>query len=177
MGPRGIVRASTVVVTALSITLLLLTALQPGAAASFPLRAEDGERLEVPEGPVVLRAFWQGLPVLVFKVPASEIPNGGTPSIEAPGEQGLRIFVISAKSTHLGCVVEPLPMRFREHMATDSLARPGLLIDPCHQFIWDAYGDGAEIRGFMPRLPLLDAHFEDGVLVATGYDGPVGPQR
>ena len=178
MGLRGTVRASTAAVVFLSVGLLLLTMLQPGAVASSPLTATDGSPLQVPDGPTVFRAAWRGLPVLVFKVPHSDLPEEGTPTVDVPGEQGLRLFAVSAKSTYLGCTVGYVPLHGPRYVSSDGIV-PRLIMDPCHHGRWDPFRSGEPIPGgpAPARLPLLDAHFVDGVLVATGYDGPIGPQR
>ncbi|MEK6985532.1 MAG: hypothetical protein AABX89_04005 [Candidatus Thermoplasmatota archaeon] len=173
----GAVRGATLAIALLACGLLLAATLQPGATAQRPLTTRDGSPLVVPSGSAVVEAAWGGKFVLLFKVEADQMQGSdATATIAAPGEPGLRLFALSAKSTHLGCIVKPAPQALRESFGPDRVARPGLLIDPCHQFLWDAYKDGLEVHGFMPRLAQLDLAVVDGALVATGFDGPVGPQ-
>lgn len=58
-------------------------------------------------------------------------------------------------------------------------ANDGRLMDACHQMQWDPYNRGALVVGppDLPRLAVLDLAVEDGRLVATGFDGPVGPRE
>lgn len=174
----GAVRGATLAIALLSCGILLVATFQPEASAQTPLTARDGSALVVPPDPGVTEAAWGAHVILLFKVKTDDLQGeDATDSIAAPGDPGLRLFALSAKSTHLGCIVNPVPPTLRSSLGPERGALPGLLIDPCHQFLWDAYRGGVEVRGFMPRLAQLDLAVVDGTLVASGFDGPVGPQR
>ncbi|HJQ93467.1 MAG TPA: hypothetical protein VJ874_04180, partial [Candidatus Thermoplasmatota archaeon] len=107
-------------------------------------------------------------------------PGESTPSIALPGHPGLRLFALSAYSTHLGCTVG-----FNTGLGAskdigdyDGDGSPdGRMLDPCHQGQWDVYHRGVEVPGTTTGGPMavLDVRIVDGALVATQFDGPVGP--
>jgi Rieske Fe-S protein len=140
--------------------------------------ARDGSPLQLPAGPAVVEGEWANVPVLVFKVDSAELAGAdATPSIAVPGEPGLRLFVLSAKSTHLGCTVGYLPGITGKAVLPANPDAPHILLDVCHQGQWDPFHDGRPLRGPAPaRLAGLDVAFKGGALVGDGFDGPVGPQ-
>jgi Rieske Fe-S protein len=91
------------------------------------------------------------------------------------------MFAISAKSTHLGCTVgfnKGLGAS-RDVADYDGDGLPdGRMLDPCHQDQWDVFHRGVAMPNqfAQARMALLDLHVQDGQLVGTHYDGPVGPQ-
>ncbi|MEA3189828.1 MAG: hypothetical protein QOD77_410 [Thermoplasmata archaeon] len=173
----------------LLLAFALVVAMLPRGAPPTPLPIEGkgGGPFALPTAAGVTEASWQGTPVLVFLVPAERLEGvdqqrgagEATPSATVPGQPGLRLFALSAKSTYLGCTVglqaELGASLDIEDYDLDGL-RDGRVLDPCHHGQWDPYHRGVPVAGPAPeRLAVLDASVQDGRLVATGFDGPVGP--
>ncbi|MFO1535790.1 MAG: ubiquinol-cytochrome c reductase iron-sulfur subunit [Thermoplasmatota archaeon] len=188
--PRLALRASSLACAGLLVLLLAWSASHRGEAlAQTPIRDLQGEPLAVPAAPTVQAGTWAGLPVLVFAVPAQQLAGveaargagSATPSIGVPGHPELRLFALSAKSTHLGCTVG-FNARLGASLDVGDYDGDGLLdgrlIDPCHLGQWDAFHRGVPVAGPAPSpLPSLDIRIVDGRMLATHFDGVVGPQR
>jgi Rieske Fe-S protein len=183
--PRIAVRVAALSAVGLLVVLLFTTAGQRGAAAFTPVTDKAGLPMTVPTAPGRTLALWNDLPVTVYVVNRSELDGvdavrgrgSATPSIDVPA--GLRLFVLSAKSTHLGCTVG-----FNAGLGA-SLDVPdydgdglndGRILDPCGQGQWDAFHRGEHVAGpGERRLPSLVVQVRNGALYGSGYDGPVGP--
>lgn len=147
-----------------------------------------GQPLAVPSAPGVTPASWDGQPVLVFAVNATLLDaverirgtGEATPSLDLG--DGLRLFVLSARSTHLGCTVE-----FNTELGASKDVRDydgdglpdGRLLDACHLGQWDAFHRGEPVEGTPApaRLASLRIEVEDGRIVGHGFDGPTGATR
>lgn len=177
--------AGATLLVAFAVAALLLP--QSDDLAPAPLEARGGGALAVPSAAGVTPATWMGTPVLVFVVPAERLagveaargPGEATPSVEVPGHPELRLFALSAKSTARGCTVG-LNAGLGASLDIEDYdldgQRDGRILDPCYHGQWDPYHRGAPVHGPAPaRLAVLDVQVDGGVLVATGFDGPVGP--
>jgi Rieske Fe-S protein len=149
---------------------------------------EDASPMAIPNATGYYLGAWNHLPVAVIVttevrlagVDALRGPGSATPSIAVPGHPGLRMFALSAKSTHLGCTVgfRPGLGASRDIADYDGDGLPdGRMMDPCSQSQWDPYDHGKVLPGQPAKVDLaaLDLRIEDGKLVGTHYDGPVGP--
>lgn len=187
-GVRQAVRIAAGLTCALALLMLLVAAVHPGRLPGLPLQTKDGSPLAVPVAAGVSEARWAGKPVLVFVVPASSLAgvaalrgeDAPTPSIAHPQDPALRIFVLSATSTHMGCTVRWTASlgASRDIADYDGDGRAdGRIIDPCHQGQWDAYHHGEPVVGPTcgRRLAALNVSYADGRLLADSFDGPVGP--
>jgi Rieske Fe-S protein len=179
------VRVAAGVAVASLLTLAWAAGTEEGAPASIAVMGPDGTALLVAPELGVTPATWQAQPVLVFVVNASILE--GVEAHRGEGEAtravalagGLRLFVLSAKSTFLGCTVG-----FNAELGAsldvadyDGDGRvDSRLLDPCHHGQWDAFHDGRPVVGFAPeRLSALHVELRDGVVFGTGFDGNVGP--
>jgi Rieske Fe-S protein len=187
---RAAVRLGVAGTVGLLVVLLFLSAGQHGDAAAFAVLDAAGSPLPVPSGPAQVPAIWNHQPVLVFVASARELagvdaargPGSATPSIGVPGHPELRLFVLSAKSTHLGCTVRWNAGlgASRDIADYDGDGAPdGRILDPCHFGQWDAFHRGAPQPGSPApsRLASLDVRLVGDRLEGTGFDGPTGPQR
>jgi hypothetical protein len=188
--PRLALRASGAVCAGLLLVLVAGVSLHGGdGLAQIVVQDSQGNPLPVPAAPTVERGLWKTRPVLVFVVPAKVLEGvdaargagSATPSIEVPGHAELRLFALSAMSTQLGCtVVFNAQLGASKDVADyDGDGVPdGRIMDPCSQYTWDAFHDGAFVSGkSVPRLASLDVQIVDGHLSATVFDGPIGPAR
>ena len=138
------VRASTLAIAAAVIVLLVASSSQPALhdASATPVTAADGSSLVIPTTASVTKATWNHKPILVFVVPqaildgvdAARGPGSATPSI--PWGPGLRLFALSAVSTHLGCTVGFTPSLGASKDIADYDGdghNDGRLMDMCHQ--------------------------------------------
>jgi Rieske Fe-S protein len=196
-GIRASVRAA-VAVTLLLATGLLLAAAPPLVPAesdpALPVMKyvrgqEPTEPLPAPSGPGVTYGSWLGNPVIVVVAPASVLQGvdaqrgagEATPSVPFPGDPSLRLFALSARSTHLGCTVGFVTSlgASRDVADYDLDGRvDGRILDPCSgQAQWDPYNRGAPVAGPTRdrSLAVLDVFVQDGHLYAKRFDGPVGP--
>ena len=187
--PKAAVRLSAVVAVAAAGLLLALSVLEPGAQALVPVTTRDGAPFEVPAAQGVYPAQWRETPVLVFVVPQERLDGvealrgegSATPAVAGPG--GLAVFVLSAKSTDLGCTVgfnTGLPAS-KDIADYDGDGRnDGRVLDPCHHAQWDAYRRGEPVPGTPAdgpsggRLAALRLTVDGDGLSARGFDGPVG---
>jgi Rieske Fe-S protein len=188
---RAVLRVSVGLCVALLTVVLAWSATRDGDKPTAPHVVTDnaGTALAIPRLVGVQAALWDHRPVLVFVTTAQELsgvdaargPDAATPSIGVPGSSDLRLFVLSARSTHLGCTV-----RWNAGLgASKDIAdydgdgvNDGRVLDPCHLGQWDAFHRGEPQPGTPAptRLAVLDVRFVDGQLVGTGFDGDVGPQ-
>ncbi|HUR62488.1 MAG TPA: hypothetical protein VM286_09025 [Candidatus Thermoplasmatota archaeon] len=190
--PRLAVRASVVLCCAFLLAILFMTADKGNVAEARPaaIMDQDGSPIPVPTGVGRLSATWNHLPVLVFVATAQELDGvearrgagEATPSVAVPGHPDLRLFVLSATSTHLGCIVGwnaelGASMDIADY---DGDGRnDGRVMDPCHHGQWDAFHRGAPqpATPAPARLAALDVRIMGDHLEATSFDGPTGPQR
>ncbi|MEA3204326.1 MAG: hypothetical protein QOI63_2006 [Thermoplasmata archaeon] len=183
--PRLAVRLGALAAVGLLATLLALSAQHGGDAAAFPISDKAGNLLPVPAAPGMVLGTWNHQPVWVFAVAASELagvdaargPGSATPSIPMPGHPELRLFVLSAKSTYLGCTVGWNAQLGASRDIPDydgDGANDGRILDPCHFGQWDAFHRGLPLAGTPApvRLASLDVHVVGDRLVGTTFDGP-----
>jgi Rieske Fe-S protein len=188
--PRAAVRAGILAGLVVAAALAFVTTAPPAYGQDTVVTAPDGSRLAAPAGPGVTYGRWQGQLVVVFVVPAVRLDavdaargrGEATPSSEVPGRTDLRMFALSASSTFLGCSVGFLPDLGASRDIADydgDGVLDGRLMDSCHQGQWDPYHRGAPVPNTPApvRLAVLDVHAKDGVLVASGFDGPTGSRR
>jgi Rieske Fe-S protein len=185
--PRLAVRLGAACAAALLLTLLFLGAQHQGEVAAFAITDKSGAPLPVPATPTRELGTWRLQPVWVFVVPASELagvdaargPGSATPSIEVPGHPELRLFVLSAKSTYLGCTVGWNAQLGASRDIPDyngDGVNDGRILDPCHQGQWDAFHRGAPVAGPAPeRLASLDVRIVGDEMQGTWFDGPTAP--
>lgn len=195
-GIRASVRAAVAVTLFVATGLVLFAAPPLAPEESYPALPlmnyvrghEPTEAMPIPAGPGVTHGSWLGNPVIVVVAPApvldgvdAERGDGqATPSVPFPGDPSLRLFALSAKSTHLGCTVGFVTSlgASRDIADYDLDGRlDGRIMDPCGQGQWDAYNRGAPVAGPTRdrSLAVLDVFVQDGHLYAKRFDGPVGP--
>ncbi len=140
--------AGVAAVAALSsaVALLIVIGVSPDESTAQPVQATDGEALSLQhlEGPAPQSASgtWNGRDVIAIKLAG---PVAG-PSLAVPGAPDERIVLFEAKSTHLGCAVEP----------TQDLDYGFVLRDICHHGLWDPANGARPLREPAPRpLPQL----------------------
>lgn len=186
--PKAAVRVSVLAVLALLVTLTVLSVSQRGPGAQAMVLDATGEPLVVPHQEGVTKGTWVGQPVLVVVTRSAVLAGvdqaygkgAATPSLDLGG--GLRVFVLSAKSTHLGCTVG-----FNAGLGASKAVADydgdglpdGRMLDPCHQGQWDVYHRGAPQPGTptngLSMASLRIALRSDGTLWGDGFDGHVGP--
>ncbi|MHB1260993.1 MAG: Rieske (2Fe-2S) protein [Thermoplasmatota archaeon] len=187
--PRAAMRLGVVAAAAVLVGLVAVSLDTPGADAYVALTDPSGSPLTPPTEPGFHRALWKGNPVAVLVVPAARLDGvealrgdgEATPSVEVPGHPDLRIVALSAKSTHLGCTVGfntglGASIDVRDY---DGDGLPdGRMLDPCHHGQWDVYHRGIEVPGTATggRMAVLDVSLSNGLLTASHFDGPIGPQ-
>lgn len=195
-GIRASVRAAVAATLLLAVGIFLFAAPPLAPETSYPalplMKSVRGQEptdpLPVPTGPGVSYGTWNFVPVMVVVAPASVLDGvdaqrgegAATPSVSFPGDPSLRMFALSAKSTHLGCTVGFAPSlgASRDISDYDIDGRiDGRALDPCGQGQWDVFHRGMPVAGPTRDRALapLDVFVEDGYLYATHFDGPVGP--
>ncbi len=187
--PRHAIRLAFAALATATVVGFILMGSSPTRSAAAPITTASGTPFSVPLQTSVTEANWHGQPVIVFVVLATQLDavavvrgdDAVTPSIVVPGHPELRLFVLSDKSTHLGCTVAWNPTLDASLDVSDydgDGAPDGRLLDRCHQGSWDAFHRGAPVNGPAPtRLAVLDVEVRDGVLYGTHFDGPTGPAR
>lgn len=195
-GIRASVRAAVAVTLLLATGLLFFAAPPLVPEESYPAipvlqyvrGQEPTEPMPMPPGPGITYGTWLGHPVIVVVAPATLLQGvdsqrgtgQATPSVPFPADPSLRLFALSAKSTHLGCTVgfNTGLGASRDIADYDLDGRvDGRILDPCGQGQWDAYNRGAPVAGPTRdrSLAVLDVFVKDGALHATHFDGQVGP--
>lgn len=187
--PRAAARSGVGAALAVLVGLAAVSLDTPGADAFVALSDASGSPLAPPTEPGFHRATWKGAPVAILVVPAERLAGvealrgagESTPSIAVPGHPGVRVLALSAQSTHLGCTLgfNTGIGASRDVADYDLDGFPdGRLIDPCSQSQWDPYHRGNVLPGqpAQVRLAVLDLALREGILVASHFDGPVGPQ-
>lgn len=192
-GMRLLVRLSVAAGVVVLVAVAILPAAQQGGAVTELVVATSGTDhtpMPLPTAEGYYLGAWNNVPVAIVvttaqRLAAVDLDRGAgsaTPSIAVPGHPELRMFALSAKSTHLGCTVG-----FNKGLGAskdipdyDGDGVPdGRMLDPCHQGQWDVYHRGAPVRGTPApaRMAVLDLSVHDGRLVGTHFDGPIGPQK
>lgn len=197
-GIRASVRAAVAATLLLATGLLLFAAPPLVPEESYPglpvmkyVRGQEPtEPMPVPSGPGTTVGIWNHVPVMVVVAPASVLQGvdaergagQATPSVPFPGDPSLRLFALSAKSTHLGCTVGfntglGASLDIADYDLDGRV--DGRILDPCGQGQWDAYNRGAPVAGPTRdrSLAVLDVFVRDGHLYAKQFDGPVGALR
>lgn len=188
--PKAAARLSVAAAVALLGVLVAVSLSEEGRATPSAVLARDGSPLAVAPAVGVTPAHWRGQPVLVV-VTTAETLDGverrrgeGEATRAEPLPGGLRVFVLSAKSTHLGCTVgfNAGLGASKDILDYDGDGRPdGRMLDPCHHGQWDVYRRGLPVPGTPTgeaRMAALRIEVQpDGTLLGSGFDGPVGPQR
>lgn len=188
--PRLAVRIGVLASVAVLVSLVVLSVSDRGDPVPLHVVDADGNPMAVPSEPGYTIGEWNGVPVAVVVATTEQLEGverwrgegEATPSVEVPGRPGLRLFALSAHSSHLGCTVG-----FNAGLGAskdipdyDGDGEPdGRMLDPCHQGQWDVYHRGVEVPGTPTggRMAVLDVSIVDGRLMATGFDGPTGPSR
>lgn len=186
--PRAAVRIGVLAGVAVLVGLVATSISDRGAAVTLHILDDDGDPMAVPLEAGYTIGRWDGVPVGVVVATADQLAGverwrgeeEATPSVAVPGRPGLRLFALSAHSTHLGCTVG-----FNQGLGASrdipdydgDGALDGRMLDPCHHGQWDVYNRGAEVPGTATggRMAVLDVRVAAGKLVATGFDGPTGP--
>src|SRR5688572_601693 len=188
--PRIAVRIGVLASVAVLVSLVVLSVSDKGDPVPLSVMDRDGNPMAIPTGPGYTVGVWNDVPVAIVVAKAEQLQGverwrgegEATPSVELPGRPGLRLFALSAASTHLGCTVG-----FNTGLGAssdipdyDGDGEPdGRMLDPCHHGQWDVYNRGVQVRNTLTggRMAVLDVYIEDGRLMATGFDGPTGPSR
>ena len=181
--PRVAVRSSVLAVGGLLVVLVIASVGEGPGTRTDLVTARDGSPFLVPSGPGVHEAVWLGNPVLVFIQPAArlaaveELRGEGQATEAILVGDGLALFVLSARSTHLGCTVD-----FHEGLGASrdvadydgDGAVDGRLLDPCHHGQWDIYHRGQPVPGTATggRMAALQVAIDGDHLVGSGFDGP-----
>ena len=186
--PRVAMRLSVVAVAALLVALVTVSVIGEGGRAKGAVTARDGSPFTLPMEQGVYDAQWIDEPVLVYvttqtRLDAVERLRGdgeATRAVALP--EGLAVFVLSARSTHLGCTgsFRPDLGASKDIADYDGDGLPdGRFMDSCHQGQWDVFNRGEPVPGTPTggRLPALRIELRDGTLWGAGFDGLVGGQR
>ncbi len=148
-------RAATVFAAALALgaaaLFIAVVGVPPEEQGPSALLTEDRSPLVIAdldgEPPQFHLATWEGQPVIVLKL-AGPVAGASAP---VPGEPGNVLVVFSAKSTHMGCRVEPI----------DDPAFGLVLRDICHHGAWDPTAGAEVVRAPAPApLPQFAPHLE-----------------
>lgn len=170
-------------------SLLVLSVSDKGDPVPLQVMDRYGNPLAIPTEPGYTVGAWNDVPVAVVVATAEHLEGverwrgegEATPSVEVPGRPGLLLFALSAYSTHLGCTVgfNPNLGASSDIEDYDGDGEPdGRMLDPCHMGQWDVYNRGVEVHGATGgRMAVLDVYIEGGRLMATQFDGPIGPSR
>jgi Rieske Fe-S protein len=187
--PRSAVRLAVLASVGLLVALVVVSVAEKARAVPVPIMDRAGDQpLAVPTEAGYTVGSWNSKPVAIVVAPSTVLdgverfrgPGEATPSIALPGQPGLRLFALSASSTHLGCTVGfNVGLGASKDIADysgDGL-NDGRMLDPCHHGQWDVYHRGAEVPGTATggRMAVLDVRIIDGMLVASGFDGSIGP--
>lgn len=186
--PKAAVRLSVAVVAVTLVALAVFSTLaSPRAVAQ--VQTTEGDPFLLPDEAGIYPAVWLGTPVTVYVVPQARLDGverlrgegEATDAVALPGD--LALFVLSAKSTHLGCTVGwNTGLGASKDIADyDGDGLPdGRVLDPCHHGQWDAYRRGLPTPGTPThdrRLATLDVQLRGDELWGAGFDGPIGPPK
>jgi Rieske Fe-S protein len=186
--PRAAVRLGVFASVAVLVGIVVVSVSDESHRDALVMDREGHAALAVPTEVGVYPGSWSGMPITVFVAPKARLDGvealrgegHATASVAVPGHPDLRLFALSAKSTHLGCTVGfnvglGASMDIADY---DGDGMPdGRMLDPCHQGQWDIYHRGVEVPGTPThgRMAVLDVRVEGGQLRASQFDGPIGP--
>lgn len=186
--PRLAFRFSAVAAASVAVALVSVVLIAPAPTQASAVTQRDGSAFALPEGPGVYEAQWRDEPILVYVVDQAVLD--GVEAKRGPGQatdaiplaNGLAVFAFSARSNFLGCTgIYMANLGASKDIADydgDGVV-DGRFMDSCHQGQWDVFHRGAAQPGTPTcgRLAMLRIALDDGGLVATGFDGPVGAQH
>lgn len=188
--PKAAVRLSVLAAAAVLVAMVFVSVAREGAATPTSLVHRDGTAFTLERAEGVQEAAWGPGREPVLVVVTRQAVLDGVDRVRGEGEAtpaeplggGLVVFVVSARSNHLGCTGTILPSLGASIDVPDydeDGRNDGRFMDSCHQGQWDVFHRGAPVQGpTCGRLAALEGLEVRGeALLATGFDGPVGAQR